>query len=153
MAAALLLGGVTGVAAERGGLRQPLEPGPARSQGNPPRPGPEGAPAPGRRPPHDEPAAAPAPPAGGAPRREVPAATSINFRGTQFLFSGGQWYRQRGEELVAIEAPAGVLVRQLPDDYSVRWVAGVPYFHANGLYYVWRERQQRYEILQAPPGK
>lgn len=68
------------------------------------------------------------------------------------MVSDGRWYEQRGGDLVSVAAPAGVLVENLPDGYSVRWVSGVPYFYADGLYYVWRERSRRYEILQSAPG-
>jgi hypothetical protein len=43
------------------------------------------------------------------------------------------------------------MVRDLPDGYTMRWIGGVPYFYADGLYYVWREGSRRYEILQSPP--
>jgi hypothetical protein len=76
---------------------------------------------------------------------------SITHRGTRYLVSGGQWYEQRGRDLVATIPPAGVMVRDLPDGYSMRWIGGVPYFYADGLYYVWRERPRRYEIMQTPP--
>jgi hypothetical protein len=76
---------------------------------------------------------------------------SITHRGTRYVINDGHWYEQRGGELVAVAPPAGVLVESLPDGYSMRWVGGVPYFHADGLYYVWRERSRRYEILQTPP--
>jgi hypothetical protein len=33
----------------------------------------------------------------------------------------------------------------------MRWIGGVPYFYADGLYYIWRERPRRYEIMQSPP--
>lgn len=79
------------------------------------------------------------------------SATPVDHRGTRYLVSEGKWYEQRGDDVVASRPPAGMLVKDLPEGYIVRWVAGVPYFHADGVYYVWRERQRRYEVLQAPP--
>lgn len=76
---------------------------------------------------------------------------SISYRGMRYFISEGQWFEQRGSRLVAVEAPAGVLVRDLPEGYTMRWIGGVPYFYADGLYYVWREGSRRYEILQSPP--
>lgn len=75
----------------------------------------------------------------------------IHRRGTHYLVRGGQWYQQRGNALVAVEPPAGVLVSRLPQGYSMRWIGGAPYFYADGVYYVWRERTRQYEILQSPP--
>jgi hypothetical protein len=85
------------------------------------------------------------------PEDRSPLGMSITHRGTRYLVSGGQWYEQRGRDLVATIPPAGVLVRDLPDGYSMRWIGGVPYFYADGLYYIWRERPRRYEIMQSPP--
>lgn len=76
---------------------------------------------------------------------------SISYRGTQYVVSEGTWFEQRGRRLIAVEAPAGVMVRELPSGYSMRWIGGVPYFYAEGLYFVWREGSRRYEILQSAP--
>ncbi len=85
------------------------------------------------------------------PEDRSPLGMSITHRGTRYLVSGGQWYEQRGRDLVAAAPPAGVMVRDLPDGYAMRWIGGVPYFYADGLYYIWRERPRRYEIMQSPP--
>lgn len=93
-------------------------------------------------------------PPGSAPPEERGRRTdsaSITHRGTRYLVSDGRWYEQRGDDLIAVAPPAGVLVESLPDGYSMRWVGGVPYFYADGLYYVWRERSRRYEILKTAP--
>jgi hypothetical protein len=79
------------------------------------------------------------------------SSTVINYRGMRLVFSDGNWYRQEGDDLVATRPPSGMMVRELPAEHALRWVAGVPYFYANGLYYVWRERQKQYEVLQEPP--
>jgi hypothetical protein len=76
---------------------------------------------------------------------------SLTYRGTQYVITEGQWYERRGRDLVAVTPPSGVLVRELPKGYAMRWIGGVPYFYADGLYYVWREGSRRYEILQSPP--
>ncbi|MEJ0099796.1 MAG: DUF6515 family protein [Pseudomonadota bacterium] len=89
------------------------------------------------------------------PRNPRPdsSATSITFRGTSYVVSGGQWYERRGTDLVAVDAPAGVLVRELPKGYAMRWIGGAPYFYADGLYYVWRERLRLYEIMRSAPSE
>jgi len=95
-----------------------------------------------------------APPGRPTPEERVrrPDSASFTHRGTRYVVNDGRWYEQRGNDLVSVAAPAGVLVENLPDGYAVRWVSGVPYFYADGLYYVWRERPRRYEILQSAPG-
>lgn len=82
-----------------------------------------------------------------------PSPLSITHRGTHYVVTAGQWYEQRGRDLVAVSAPAGVMVKDLPAGHSMRWIGGAPYFYADGLYYVWRERQRRYEILPQPPAQ
>ncbi len=54
---------------------------------------------------------------------------------------------------MAVDAPAGVLVRELPKGYAMRWIGGAPYFYADGLYYVWRERLRLYEIMRSAPSE
>jgi hypothetical protein len=74
----------------------------------------------------------------------------ITYRGARYVVSDGRWYRQKGDKLEAVPQPEGVLVPALPSGYSMKWVGGVPYFHAKGIYYVWRERKRSYEIVPAP---
>jgi hypothetical protein len=83
--------------------------------------------------------------------RQPPDSVVIKFRGDRYVVSAGRWYKQRGDKLRAIEPPQGVLVPELPQGYSMRWVGGVPYFYADGLYYLWRERKRSYEVLPTPP--
>lgn len=140
-AAAWLAAGPAGAAERGGSLRQePLQVpgGQSRVPVAPPQPRSD-----------DRGQARPVPPAPG--ERRAPGSTSITFKGTQYVVSAGQWYVRRGEDLVAVAAPAGVLVPDLPEGHSMQWIDGVPYFHADGLYYVWRERSRRYEIMQNPP--
>jgi hypothetical protein len=89
------------------------------------------------------------------PQPETPGqiGASLTYRGTQYVITDGQWYERRGRDLVAVTPPSGVLVRELPKGYAMRWIGGVPYFYADGLYYVWREGSRRYEILQSPPSQ
>ena len=36
------------------------------------------------------------------------------------------------------------------DDHETRWIDGVPYFVAGDTYFVWRERERKYEIVEPP---
>jgi hypothetical protein len=128
------------VAAERGGgLRQvPLLPPNSMKSGSITTPSPS-------RPDITEPSELP------SEVRQLPDSVVIKHRGARYVVSAGRWYEQRGDKLRAITPPQGVLVPELPQGYSMRWVGGVPYFYADGLYYVWRERKHSYEVLPTPP--
>lgn len=78
---------------------------------------------------------------------------SVTHRGTRYLVREGQWFEQRGAEYVVVAPPAGVMVKDLPKGYAMRWIGGAPYFYADGLYYVWRQPQRSYEIVQLAPAK
>lgn len=129
-----------------GGMRQqPMSPPPS-SMGRDPMSGPMQGPS------RNLPTPGIAGPAGArqpVPESRMPAA-SVTHRGTRYLVSGGQWFEQRGADLVPVDPPANVQVQALPDGYTMRWIGGVPYFYADGLYYVWRERTRRYEIVRSP---
>jgi hypothetical protein len=126
----LLLSAVPLVAAEPGGLRQqPLPPA------------------------HEDAAREPAVQRPVPPVARPATPLSVTHRGTRYLVREGQWFEQRGADYVVVSPPAGVMVKDLPKGYSMRWIGGAPYFYADGLYYVWRQPQRSYEIVQLAPAK
>jgi len=66
-----------------------------------------------------------------APAGAVP----LTFHGSRFCYGVGAWYQQVVAGFVVVTPPAGIVVGQLPPDYSVLNVAGVPLFRANDVYY------------------
>lgn len=91
------------------------------------------------------------PPRGGFVR-ELPGRPVIIERGGgRFFYSGGVWYTPRGPSFVVVGAPIGVFVPVLPPYYSTVWFGGLPYYYANDTYYVWRDGQSGYEVVD-PPG-
>ncbi len=46
--------------------------------------------------------------------------------------------------------PLGVYLSVLPWSYSTLWWGGVPYYYANGDYYVWNGTASQYEEVQPP---
>jgi hypothetical protein len=46
--------------------------------------------------------------------------------------------------------PIGVFVPILPPFYTTVWFGGLPYYYANDAYYVWRERERSYEVVDPP---
>lgn len=47
--------------------------------------------------------------------------------------------------------PLGVYVSVLPWYYSTLWWDGIPYYYADGYYYVWNGNVGQYEQVQPPP--
>jgi hypothetical protein len=46
----------------------------------------------------------------------------------------------------------GFTVAVLPPYYTTLWLGGFPYFYADGAYFMWRERERHYEVVEAPAG-
>jgi hypothetical protein len=51
-----------------------------------------------------------------------------------------------------VAPPIGFTVAVLPPYYTTLWLGGFPYFYADGAYYMWRERERHYEVVEAPAG-
>jgi len=85
----------------------------------------------------------------------VPARPSggyaIERGGQHYWYHGGVWYGARGRGWVVVGPPIGVFVPVLPPFYTTVWFGGVPYYYANDSYYVWRDPDQGYEVVE-PPG-
>ena len=83
--------------------------------------------------------------------RAVPGRPFIVERGGgRFFYSGGVWYAPRGPSFVVVAAPIGVFVSALPPFYTTVWMGGVPYYYANDTYYVWRDAEDGYEVVEPP---
>lgn len=48
-------------------------------------------------------------------------------------------------------SPLGVYLSVLPWYYSTLWWDGIPYYYANGDYYIWNDYVGQYEQVQPPP--
>ena len=73
--------------------------------------------------------------------------------GGRFFYSGGVWYAPRGPSFVVVAAPIGLFVPVLPPFYTTVWVGGLPYYYANDTYYVWRDAENGYEVVEPPTGQ
>jgi hypothetical protein len=92
-------------------------------------------------------------PARGYAARELPrGAYAVEHYGGRFWYHGGVWYRPYGPRWVVVAPPFGVYVPFLPPFYTTVWFGGVPYYYANDAYYVWREQERSYEVVE-PPGE
>ncbi len=76
---------------------------------------------------------------------------SVLYGGGQFYFHGGVWFRPaRGRFIVSVP-PVGIVVPMLPPAYTTLWIRAVPYYYANGVYYV-TTLGQGYTVVAPPPG-
>ncbi len=86
----------------------------------------------------------------------VPARPSGGYAvdrfGQHYWYCGGVWYGARGGGWVVVGPPLGVFVPVLPPFYTTVWFGGVPYYYANDTYYVWRDSDQGYEVVDPPGG-
>lgn len=78
------------------------------------------------------------------------AARSVRYRGTPYYFSGGSWYRPYGPRFTIVAPPFGLMVPFLPPFYTTIWVAGLPYYYADNVYYRWLPQRRSY-VVSAPP--
>ena len=83
-------------------------------------------------------------------RDRWPPGVSGSFRGSRYFFDRGRWYADRGGGVVVVRPPIGLTLGMLPPYYSTLWVGGIPYFYADGTYFLWRERERRYVVVDEP---
>ena len=86
----------------------------------------------------------------GGPRYAVPPGLQGAYRGSRYFFDRGRWYRDRGTGFIVVPPPIGMMVGVLPPYYSTLWIGGIPYFYADGTYFLWRESARRYEVVEEP---
>ena len=79
-------------------------------------------------------------------------AYTVRYRGGDYLYHGGEWYRPHGRVAVVVAAPIGAFVPVLPAFYSTVWWSGVPYYYADDTYYSWNTGANEYEVVQPPNG-
>jgi hypothetical protein len=83
--------------------------------------------------------------------REVPrGAVALEHRGGRYWYGGGVWYAPRGPRWFVVAPPIGVYVPILPPFYTTVWFGGMPYYYANDAYYVWRDGERGYEVVEPP---
>ncbi len=75
----------------------------------------------------------------------------VVFGGAHYFFAGGVWYAARAGAFIVVAPPFGVFLPILPPFYTTIWVAGVPYYYADDVYYVYRGPVSGYEVVAPPP--
>jgi len=75
----------------------------------------------------------------------------VPYRGQNYYYHGGVWYRPSGTRYIVVLPPVGMYVPFLPPYYTNIWIGGLPYYYAGGVYYTWRPEQRGYVVAEAPP--
>lgn len=76
----------------------------------------------------------------------------VPYRGMDYYYSGGYWYRPLGPRYVVVEPPRGIRVRYLPDYAEQVLIGGAVLFLAAGSYYAYEESTQDYVVVEPPVG-
>jgi hypothetical protein len=76
----------------------------------------------------------------------------IHHGGGNYWYHGGYWYRPGYRGWIISAPPYGAFVPWLPWGYTSFWYGGFPYYHYNNVYYVYRDVDRGYEVVQPPPG-
>ncbi len=63
----------------------------------------------------------------------------VPYRGQDYFFSGGYWYRPQGPRYVVVAPPRGIRVSYLPDYAREVWVGSSLFFLAAGAYYLYQD--------------
>jgi len=90
------------------------------------------------------------PPRGFAVRTLPGGYYAAHYRGGQYFFHGGVWYRPYGPRFVVVRPPIGIFVPLLPAFYTTVWIRGSPYYYADDTFYVWRPEENGYEVTEPP---
>ncbi len=75
---------------------------------------------------------------------------TVPHRGRRFYHHHGVWYRRSGARFVVILPPVGVTIPVLPPFHTTVWIGNVPYYYANGMYYIWLPAKRVYMATNPP---
>ncbi|WP_350023268.1 DUF6515 family protein [Pseudomonas protegens] len=76
----------------------------------------------------------------------------VAYRGQDYFFSGGYWYRPQGPRYVVVRPPYGIRVTYLPDYAREVWIGSALFFLAAGAYYTYEANTQQYVVVEPPAG-
>ncbi|WPN46586.1 DUF6515 family protein [Pseudomonas sp. P8_241] len=76
----------------------------------------------------------------------------VPYRGMDYHYSGGYWYRPLGPRYVVVEPPRGIRVSYLPEYAQQVWIGGALLFLAAGSYYAYQQSTQDYVVVEPPVG-
>ncbi|WP_342624138.1 DUF6515 family protein [Pseudomonas alkylphenolica] len=74
----------------------------------------------------------------------------VPYRGGDYFYSGGYWYRPQGPRYVVVAPHYGMRVGYLPDYAREVWVADSLYFLVAGTYYQYLQDSNEYVVVNPP---
>ncbi|CAI8960111.1 Glycine zipper family protein [Pseudomonas sp. IT-347P] len=74
----------------------------------------------------------------------------VPYRGQDYFYSGGYWYRPQGPRYIVVQPPRGIRIQYLPDYAREVWIGGSLLFLAAGAYYAYQEATQDYVVVEPP---
>ncbi|NWA26643.1 glycine zipper family protein [Pseudomonas gingeri] len=74
----------------------------------------------------------------------------VPYRGQDYFFSGGYWYRPQGARYIVVAPPRGIRTTYLPDYAREVWIGSSLFFLAAGAYYLYQEDTQDYVVVDPP---
>ena len=74
------------------------------------------------------------------------------YRGINFHYSNGYYYRPYGSYFSVVAPPIGIHINVLPRGYRRVYVGSDPYYYYGGAYYRPSTRPDEYEVVDAPLG-
>lgn len=81
----------------------------------------------------------------------VPGSYSrVPYRGQDYYYSDGYWYRPQGPRYVVVTPPYGMRVRSLPSYSQEVWVGSALFFLAAGTYYTYENDTADYVVAYPP---
>ncbi|NBA97453.1 DUF6515 family protein [Pseudomonas sp. R5(2019)] len=74
----------------------------------------------------------------------------VPYRGRDFFYSGGYWYRPQGPSYVVVRPPYGIRVTYLPSYAQEVWVGSALFFLLAGTYYQYLDDSREYVVVNPP---
>ncbi len=75
---------------------------------------------------------------------------TVPYRGHDYFYSGGYWYRPHGGNYIVVTPPYGVRVNYLPPYAREVWVGGALFFLVADTYYQYLADSQEYVVVNPP---
>jgi hypothetical protein len=74
----------------------------------------------------------------------------VPYRGQDYFYSGGYWYRPHGGGYVVVTPPYGVRVDYLPSYAREVWLSGALFFLVADTYYQYQANSREYVVVNPP---
>jgi hypothetical protein len=65
-----------------------------------------------------------------------PEAVDVIVGDERYWYDNGRWYLEDASRWTTVKPPAGLVISTLPPSFTKRWIDAIPYYYADGVYYV-----------------